>query len=59
MWMGRGYQNQWPADDFTRSLDRSLAEDVEWAERQDLTMEEFRANYLFVLLGLVPPAGHA
>ena len=59
MWIGRGHENQWPSSEFHENITQALAEDVEWAEQQDMTMEEFRANYLFVLLGLVPPAGMA
>lgn len=57
MWIGQGQTNQWPADDFHTCLDRSLSEDLEWAEEQEMTLDEFRASYLFVLLGIVPPAG--
>ena len=58
MWIGSGQVNQWPADDFHEGLDLSLAEDLEWAEQQDMTLDEFKASYLLVLLGVVPPAGH-
>lgn len=57
MWIGQGHQNQWPAELFTEGLDRSLAEDFEWAEQADLTMDEFRAAYLMTLLACVPQAG--
>lgn len=59
MWIGPGQINQWPADDFHKGLDKSLAEDRDWAEQHEMTMDEFRASYLFVLLGIVPPAGRA
>ena len=51
MWIGHGVQNQWPAALFNEGLDRSLAEDLEWAEQRDMTLDEFRASYLLVLLG--------
>lgn len=59
MWIGHGPENQWPADDFTRTLDLSLAEDIDWAEQHDMTMDEFKSAYLLTLLGVVPPAGQA
>jgi hypothetical protein len=58
MWIGHGQANQWPADAFTHNVDVALAEDLEWAEAQEMTLDEFRASYLLVLLGVCPPAGN-
>ncbi len=59
MWIGRGQVNQWPADDFHQGLDLSLAEDIDWAEQHEMTMDELRSAYLLTLLGVVPPAGNS
>lgn len=59
MWIGHGQANQWPASDFHANLKQTLAEDIEWAERNDLTMAEFRSAYLMTLLGVISPAGTA
>jgi hypothetical protein len=59
MWIGPGQINQWPADDFHTGLDQSLAEDLEWAEQHEMTIDEFKAAYLLTLLGVVPVAGTA
>jgi hypothetical protein len=59
MWIGHGQANQWPADLFTRNVDIALAEDMEWAEERQMTLDEFRASYLLVLLGVAAPAGNA